>query len=275
MRRQVDGVNDEVVGHRPGPSAAVRRQLRLGPRTRSVRRPSRPKDASETANGTVLDKETALAEWHDMTPGQQQAAWAELRAWVAWLHDRYELGTEDRLPRCWARHPGLVEELRALRAWRLEIYSGSQPSGQATRYWHAELRQLVHSAVPMYAAGCRTGHRGASMLVADNLELAEEWASADPLAGTPAIDIAAGQARLAGECLSTVAVAAAFDSGDASAVPLVRDYIFYAGAWWVPASSGWVKVARPGPVRESFARGPRSPETDYSAPGTPHDPWRG
>ena len=133
-----------------------------------------------------------------MTPGQQQAAWAELRAWVAWPYDRYELGTEDRLPRCWPRHPGLVEELWALRAWRLEVYSGGHPSGQAARYWHTELRQLVQAAVPMYAAGCRTGHRGASTLAADDPGLAEEWARAYPLAGTPGIDITAGRARLTG-----------------------------------------------------------------------------
>jgi hypothetical protein len=184
-----------------------------------------------------------------MTQGQLRVAWAELRTWVAWLHDCYELGTEDRLPRCWGRHPGLVEELWALRAWRTEIYSGGQPSGQAARYWHAELRQLVHAAVPMYAAGCRTGHRGAATLAAETPELAEEWASADPLARTPEIDIAAGRARLAGECLTTATVAAALDSKAASDVPFLRDYIFYAGAWWVPASSGWVQV--PGLARSA------------------------
>jgi hypothetical protein len=210
-----------------------------------------------------------------MTPGQQQAAWAELRAWVAWLHDRYELGAEDRLPRCWARHPGLVEELRALRAWRLEVYSDGQSSGQAARYWHAELRQLVQAAVPMYAAGCRTGHRGATTLLADDPDVAEEWAQADPLVGTPTIDIAAGRARLAGECLTTATVAAALDSGDASAVPLLRDYVFYAGAWWVPASSGWVKVPRPGRVGESFPPGPQISGTTSPAPGSCDDPWQG
>jgi hypothetical protein len=222
----------------------------------------------------AVDKGRALAEWH-VTPGQQQAAWAELRAWVAWLYDRYELGTEDRLPRCWARHPGLVEELWALRAWRLELYSGGQPSGQAARYWHTELRQLVQAAVPMYAAGCRTGHRGASTLVADDPELAEDWARAYPLAGTPGIDIAAGRARLAGECLTTAAVAAALDSGDASAVPLLRDYVFYAGAWWVPASSGRVKVPRPGRASESFPLSPEISGTDSPAPGNSGDPWQG
>jgi len=276
MTRQAQAVTPEALAEqRSAPSAAVRRQLRLGPRTRPVPKPSQPKGASTAGDGIVLDKGKTPGEWHDMTPGQRQAAWAELRAWVAWLHDRYELGTEDRLPRCWARHPGLVEELWALRAWRLEIYSGGQPSGQAARYWHAELRQLVHAAVPMYAAGCRTGHRGASTLVEGNPELAEEWARADPLAGTPGIDIAAGQARLAGECLTTAAVAAALDSGEASAVPLLRDYVFYAGAWWVPASAGWVKVPRPRGADESFPPGPRILETASPTQGVIGDPWGG
>jgi hypothetical protein len=206
-----------------------------------------------------------------MTPGQQQAAWAELRAWVAWLYDRYELGTEDRLPRCWPQHPGLIEELWTLRAWRLDIYSGGQSSGQAARYWHAELRQLVQAAVPMYAAGCRTGHRGAATLVADDPELAEEWAHADPLAGTPAIDVAAGRARLARESLTTATVAAALDSGNASIVPVLRDYVFYAGAWWVPASSDWVEVPRPGSAGESFPSNPSA----CGVPSHPRasDPW--
>ncbi|MCW2935042.1 MAG: hypothetical protein JWM19_6004 [Actinomycetia bacterium] len=281
MARQVETV-EVTASQRPERSAAVRRRLRLGPRSRSViRRPLRSHVRSGTADmnkkdvDKAVDKGRAPAEWHDMTPGQQQAAWAELRAWVAWLYDRYELGTEDRLPRCWPRHPGLVEELWALRAWRLEVYSGGQSSGQAARYWHTELRQLVQAAVPMYAAGCRTGHRGASTLVADDPELAEEWARAYPLAGTPGIDIAAGRARLAGECLTTAAVAAALDSGDALAVPLLRDYVSYAGAWWVPASSGWVKVPRPGRAGESFPLSPQISETASPAPGSNGDPWQG
>src|SRR5258708_4227819 len=283
MARQVESV-DVIASQRPERSATVRRRLRLGPRSRPViRRPLRSHVRSRTADINIVendvdkavDKGSGLVEWHDMTPGRQQAAWAELRAWVAWLYDRYELGTEDRLPRCWPRHPGLVEELWALRGWRLEVYSGGQPSGQAARYWHTELRQLVQAAVPMYAAGCRTGHRGAATLVADDPEVAGEWARAYPLAGTPGIDIAAGRARLAGECLTTTAVAAALDSGDASAVPLLRDYVFYAGAWWVPASSGWVKVPRPSRASESFPLSPEISGTDSLTTGSSGDPWQG
>ena len=108
--------------------------LRLGPRTRSHRPPRQAAPALQTRR---------LAEWHQMSTGERHVAWSQLRAWVTWLHDRYELSAEDRLPRCWPQHPGLIEELWALKAWREEIYQASQPSGQAARYWHTELRQVL------------------------------------------------------------------------------------------------------------------------------------
>jgi hypothetical protein len=222
MARQVETV-EVTASQWPGRSAAVRRRLRLGPRSRPViRRPLRSHVRSGTADMNIVekgvdkavDKGRALAEWHDMMPGQQQAAWAELE--------------------------------RGLRG-----------------------------CVTVMSWVRRTGCRGPSALVADDLELAEEWAHADPLAGTPGIDIAAGRARLAGECLTTATVAAALDSGDASAVPLLRDYVFYAGAWWVPASSGWVKVPRPGSVGESFPSSPQISGTASPAAGSSGDPWQG
>src|SRR5258708_613159 len=173
MARQVESV-DVIASQRPERSATVRRRLRLGPRSRPViRRPLRSHVRSRTADINIVendvdkavDKGSGLVEWHDMTPGRQQAAWAELRAWVAWLYDRYELGTEDRLPRCWPRHPGLVEELWALRAWRLEVYSGGQPCGQAPRDRHTKLRALGPAARPLGAGRGRNGARGAARRV--------------------------------------------------------------------------------------------------------------
>lgn len=184
-----------------------------------------------------------------MTPGEQLTAWAGLRAWVSWLHDRYELGTEDRLPRCWAEHPGLVEELYALKAWREEIYSGPQPSGQAARYWHSELRQVIHAAATMYAAGCRTGHRTAPALAAPDRGLQHRWASTSPLAGVPAAELAAGpQARHHGSgWLEHAAMSAALDAGQARAPGAgLPDVVFCAGSWWAPVSAGWIQVADPG-----------------------------
>ena len=231
-----------VIRHSP----RVRRILRHEPRTAPMFRAS----AGHAASAAQAPGESAaqadagtLTEWHEMTPGQQLTAWAALRAWVTWLCDRYELTVEDRLPACWAQHPGLVEELWALRAWRTEIYGGAQPSaGQAARYWHAELERVLHAATTRYAAGCRAGHRGAPHLVSGDQQLQEEWARSDHLAGTPAADVAAGRARGSGGWVSPEEMAAAFDFGEAAAVPGLRDYLYRGGAWWIPASSGWIQV---------------------------------
>jgi hypothetical protein len=211
-----------------------------------------------------------------MTPGEEAAAWAELRAWVAWLHDRYELSVEDRLPRCWAQHPGLVEELYALKAWREEIYGSGQPSGQAARYWHSELRQVLHAASTMYALGCRTGHRGPARQAAADQDLLAGWAAADPLAGVPGIDIAAGHARRAGDLATTATVAAALDSGDALPLPGSGDGLRWAGAWWAPACAGWVQVPGPGPAglpARPAAWPARPPVVGTTAGKDDADPW--
>ena len=211
-----------------------------------------------------------------MTPGGQAAAWAELRAWVTWLHDRYELSVEDRLPRCWARHPGLVEELCALKAWREEIYNGSQPSGQAARYWHAELRQVLHAAATQYALGCRTGHRGPARLAAEDPVLLREWAAAYPLAGIPGIDLAAGAARRAGALITADAVAAALDDGTAIPVPGIRDTLFREGRWLAPAASGWTEVPRPergGLPAPEETPPPRPRQAPAIVEGRRPDPW--
>jgi hypothetical protein len=197
-----------------------------------------------------------------MTPGQQFAAWADLRAWVTWLADRYELTVEERLPRCWALHPGLVEELQALRAWRKEIYgSGLRPAGQAARYWHAELERVVHSATSRYAAGCRAGHRGATRPVAADAGLLESWAAASPDAGVPEADLGAAAARAAGGWVPAEDMAAAIDAGEAVAMPDPHDYVAYRGGWWRPASGGWVQdLARIRVPAQADSPGPREGE---------------
>ena len=250
----------------PWMTPRVRRALRRGPRTPVVvRRPDHR--ASEAAGPGPDDGAPArvLREWHEMTPGELIAEWAGLRAWVAWLHGRYEPPVEERLPSCWALHPGLVEELHALRQWREEIYSCGEPGqGQAARYWHAELRALIQAATTVYAAGCRTGHRGAAGLAGIRRDLLDEWGGGYPLAGIPEVDIAAGQARGTGEWASTGAMAAALDDGDAVPVPgsdlLVKD-----GGTWAPAAGGWVQVPGAGLAP------PRLPDLAASEDGGPMD----
>jgi hypothetical protein len=205
-------------GRRRRVSPRAVRALRRGPR--AVARPVPDRGREPAAAGSDVSAPAgALAEWHDMTPGELIAAWAGLRAWVAWLSGRYELSVDNRLPACWALHPGLVEELWAVKAWREEIYSSGQPGqGQAARYWHADLQALILAASSMYAAGCRTGHRGAVELAGLDPGLLREWGGAYPLAGVPAVDIAAGTARFTDGWASGEAMAAVLDSGAGSPV---------------------------------------------------------
>jgi hypothetical protein len=144
---------------------------------------------------------------------------------------------EERLPHCWADHPGLIEELSALRAWRLEIWNSPQPSGQAARYWHAEMRQTIAAALTFYAAGCRAGHRDAQP--ATN-ELRQRWA-AGPSGnlGTPG----PGDA----DCFLTgVAMMAHVRAGRATSLSeTINGYLRHDQSWWKQASGGWQRVADP------------------------------
>jgi len=264
-------------GGKSGLSTRQRRLLRRGPRIQPPRsRRPRAEPPAGASPDPGAEAARPVTEWHNMTPGEQAAAWAELRAWVTWLHDRYELSVEDRLPRCWARHPGLVEELHALKAWRQEIYGGSQASGQAARYWHAELRQVLHAAATQYALGCRTGHRGPARLAAEDPVLLREWAAAYPLAGIPGIDLAAGAARRAGALITADAVAAALDDGTAVPVPGIRDTLFREGRWLAPAASGWTEVPRPergGLPAPGETPPPRPRQAPAIVEGRRPDPW--
>jgi hypothetical protein len=188
-----------------------------------------------------------LPEWHTMTAAEQQVTWAELVAWVIWLHDRYELSIEEKLPVCWAQHPGLIEELRALKAWRQEIYvltrtdAGQPPAGtavgQAARYWHGELRQVLHAATTQYAAGCRAAHRSAASLADSDPDLHAQWLKADPAAGIPATlpAFASPSDAGAGTTIGGRLLREALHRGDAQPLgDTVADYIHYDGTWWTP-----------------------------------------
>ena len=190
-------------------------------------------------------KKAALVEWHAMTAAERVRAWSDLRNWVTWLHDRYELSTEDRLPHCWAHHPGLIEELWALKIWRDEIYTSGQPGaqGQAARYWHTEMRNLIAAATSFYAAGCRAGHRTGHILATHAASLQESWARAEVTAGIPEplLHVTAGDTslRISGETM-TAAI------GQGRAKPLsagIPEYVHHDGTWWiVDGQGGWIRV---------------------------------
>lgn len=192
-----------------------------------------------------------LVEWHALAPQEREAAWSELLIWVTWLHDRYELSVESRLPRCWTLHPGLIEELWALKVWREEIYTNNQPSGQAARYWHAEMRQTIHAAVTFYAVGCRAGHKDVVVAANANPELQERWAAGDPLAGIPAALLLAIQPAVSGELMFMPDewMREHIAAGRARYISAtMRDNVECDGSWWYsdPAHpGGWTRNTDP------------------------------
>ncbi|WP_285601355.1 hypothetical protein [Kineosporia sp. NBRC 101731] len=203
-----------------------------------------------------------------MTEPERTNGWVELVNWVRWLHDVYELSVEERLPQCWPHHPGLVEELRALKTWREEIYrthpspspeaspssagqkasaqpgpgqSGAAGAGQAARYWHAELRQVLHAAATQYAAGCPAGHRGATILADVNAGLHERWLDGDGETRLPAPLLSPPTPHTSTKELPSMTtiearvLLAAIEQGQAHPIgELVQDYIHYDGSWWTP-----------------------------------------
>ncbi|GAA2522518.1 hypothetical protein [Pilimelia columellifera] len=197
------------------------------------------------------DPRTLVREWHAMTPTERRTAWVELVDWVTWLHDRYELATEHRLPECWPQHPGLIEELSALKAWRHEIYNSIAPSGQAARYWHAELRLVIANATTAYAQPCRAGHKTPrhDALADPNTDLRSRWLSADPLAAVPASLMTAGiEQTRGGDRIPDAVIHDALHRGDAR--PLgqqVADFVHYDGFWWTPEDSTgmWLQISDP------------------------------
>ncbi|PZR78648.1 MAG: hypothetical protein DLM65_12365 [Candidatus Aeolococcus gillhamiae] len=57
--------------------------------------------------------------WEGLDETELQRRHGELRTWVNWFVARYHL--VGRVPRCWDRHPGLVDELKALWYYHEEV----------------------------------------------------------------------------------------------------------------------------------------------------------
>ncbi|WP_052707570.1 hypothetical protein [Streptomyces rubellomurinus] len=223
------------------------------PRTRIRRHRGRRADTTPTTGahpaGSDAKPRTRLVEWHTMTGPERIAAWGDLCDWVTWLHDRYELAVESRLPRCWAEHPGLIEELWALKVWREEIYGAApdQQVGQAARYWHTELRTVVANATAVYATACRTGHRGMEFPAAEDRQLQKRWTDADPWAGIPSRLLAA-HVDTAEAGSPDRLTAAQMDDARARGLakpisPGIPEYVRFADAWWaVDIDGAWLRI---------------------------------
>lgn len=211
-----------------------------------IRRP-RGRRAPAAPTTTEAGTRTRLVEWHTMTAPERITAWGGLCEWVTWLHDRYELAVESRLPQCWAEHPGLIEELWALKVWREEIYGAApdQQVGQAARYWHTELRAVVANATTVYAAACRTGHRGPELRAAESPDLQRRWTGADPWAGIPHQLLAADVGGpVTADRLTEAQMADARSRGLATPLsPGIPEYVRFADSWWaVDLDGAWLRI---------------------------------
>jgi hypothetical protein len=202
-----------------------------------------------------------IREWHAMAPYEQAAEWKELVEWVVWIHDLYELSREERLPLCWVQHPGLVEELRSLKAWRTIIYNSpdSAAAAHTARSWHGELRQTIAAAATFWAPSCRAGHTDAKMLDAPHLVQSWLGAGAPVIASSPVSPIPLSGVGVSG-VLSDAQMAAALESGTATVHS--RSTPYYAQldtAWWTRSSDGatWLPCVDPGHQAELDASAAR------------------
>jgi hypothetical protein len=276
----VDHQSDDGVGEAEPEEQAAGPKPLLGPRdphpartpaplpSRRIKAQRRKRPAKKKLpNGTI-----GLGEWHALTPSETETAWAQLKEWVTWLHDRYELSVETRLPRCWPQHPALVEELWALKAWREEIYSADQPAGQAARYWHTELRGFITTAVGFYARNCRTGHKSDGVISATSDELRTAWEKGDPMAGIPAATIAKYQPSDAPGTARFIAdgdMKALLSAGKATYTSdTLTDNIKYDRSWWYvdpAAPGGWSRVTDARYAKEIDSRAAAMANIDATA----------
>lgn len=234
----MSGFDDRHAGA-PSVSPSTGRRIRGRPRQTARRLTRRPRVAPETAGYGELRLEAGpqavLSEWHAMTEPEYTLAWQQLRDWTAWLVGRYRLVLEDRLPGCWPRHPELIEELWALRAWRAEAY-GSEGTGQSAVYWHQALVAFLGHVSIWWAGGCRAGHTN------PDTDLRPEqiggWADADPLAGVsgPLRPTSSQRDVIAMPELNVVTAAqmrALTDAGLARPHdPNIVAFTHYDGSWW-------------------------------------------
>ena len=87
---------------------------------------------------------------------ERHAALAALQEWVAWLVRTYEL--ELAFPACWARHPGIVEELRALAEWHTALYGDLADDPRAHTSWHEAFGRFRLRALPGVLNRCVARH---------------------------------------------------------------------------------------------------------------------
>jgi hypothetical protein len=230
------------------------------PSVRRGRATSNGEGSSPQGSGAgVLAIKGRLVEWHAMTAEQRTAAWAGLVEWVAWLHDRYELSIQSRLPECWPEHPGIIEELWTLKMWREALYTTDTETGvltgheagglaQHARYWHTDLRNLF-GQITFYAERCAAEHGGGRRLAdRSKTDLKARWLATDPRCGIAAPTTGEPAAPSGVPRLAAADMHRRLELGSARGLDgLLSEHVHTFGDWWIRDSEAgdWVKITDP------------------------------
>ncbi|MEV6312607.1 hypothetical protein AB0M10_28975 [Streptomyces sp. NPDC051840] len=92
--------------------------------------------------------------WSAIEPTERRQRLRELAEWADWLRTTFEL--HNTIPRCWYRHPPVVEHLTALYAGWIRTYAGDRPPGRELA--EADWISTLHAFLPrLQLAACAGG----------------------------------------------------------------------------------------------------------------------
>ena len=129
--------------HVPPDFAEIKRQMAAG------------LDDDTMAEAPVIPE---VLHWPSIPPDDLEAAWEELRGWVAELLGRFEFIDRHTVPGCWWRHTELVEVLSALRGHEQIAFMPGQPPTSATDWFRAMRDLLGMARAWTNDLGCAAGH---------------------------------------------------------------------------------------------------------------------
>lgn len=126
------------------------------------------------AAAAPIDDEEFVApvvNWRDLDPADAGPVWQELRSWVEWARERYDLRT---LHPCWFKHPAAVEHLSALHsAWT--VLFDAEDSGLGPVTFLEKLRGTAPSLERVFSGCSPKEHHSRAMNAWPSLDDDSEW----------------------------------------------------------------------------------------------------
>jgi hypothetical protein len=87
-------------------------------------------------------------DWSLLADSQLLEAWTNLASWFFEVARDHAL--EDKVPRCWYRHPGFVAHLAALKSWHDRARAPNASPADAVS-WHEAFLKMAEMVWPRYA----------------------------------------------------------------------------------------------------------------------------